>query len=186
MGKHTKRKIFSIAVIVICLSIAGTGTYAYFTESTVTQNVITTGKIDIAINNVTTEHLSVMPGTSVARPIIVTNEIASNDVWVRVKIDKAITKADHTIGDAGLMTLQYQNNGTYNSTHWFYKDGYYYYDLKLKQGESTVPLYDAIVFSPDMGNEYQSSKATVTIYAQGTQAAHNGTAVLEAVGWTNI
>ena len=49
MKKHTKRKLFSLAVIAMCLSIVGTGTLAYFTDSTTAHNVITTGNIDIEL-----------------------------------------------------------------------------------------------------------------------------------------
>ena len=42
-----KKRLFSLAVIVICLSIAGAGTLAYFSDQTVAHNVITSGNIKI-------------------------------------------------------------------------------------------------------------------------------------------
>ena len=93
--KHTKSKIITIAILLLLLSIAGTGTLAYFNDSITVHNEITTGNINIAINQVSTENLTVMPAMSVARPIVVTNDAASGEAWVRVKIEKQIVY-DHS------------------------------------------------------------------------------------------
>lgn len=182
--KHTKSKLVTIAILLILLSIAGTGTLAYFNDSITVHNEITTGKIDITIDSVTTSSLAVMPSMSVEHPIVVTNENTSSDAWVRVKITKKIVKADNNNGDDALIIMQYNNQNSCN-TNWTYQDGYYYYKTPLAANNTTVPLFDEIVFSPTMGNEYQNSKATVTIHAQAVQTANNGSTVLEAKGWPN-
>lgn len=180
--KHTKSKLVTIAILLILLSIAGTGTLAYFNDSITVHNEITTGNINIAINQVSTESLAVMPGMAVDRPIVVTNDAASGEAWVRVQIKKQIVKADNSIGDDTLIVMQYNNQNSCN-TNWTYQDGYYYYNEALETGNTTVPLFDEIVFSTSMGNDYQNSTATVTIHAQAVQTAHNGSTVLEAAGW---
>ena len=81
--KHTKSKLVTIAILLLLLSIAGTGTLAYFTDSTTAHNEITTGNINIAINQVSTKNLAVMPGMAVARPIVVTNDTADLSSYVR-------------------------------------------------------------------------------------------------------
>ena len=64
-----KKRLFSLAVIVICLSIAGAGTLAYFSDRTVAHNVITSGNIKIDLletkaDGSTFENvIGVMPGT---------------------------------------------------------------------------------------------------------------------------
>ena len=55
----------------------------------------------------------------------------------------------------------------------------------LEKSETTAPLFDEIVFSPTMGNDYQNSTAAVTIYVQAVQTANNGNTVWEAAGWPN-
>jgi predicted ribosomally synthesized peptide with SipW-like signal peptide len=182
--KHTKSKLVTIAILLLLLSIAGTGTLAYFTDSTTAHNEITTGNINIAINQVSTKNLAVMPGMAVARPIVVTNDTASGEAWVRVQIKKQIVKADNSIGDDALIVMQYNNQNKCND-HWKYKDGYYYYNEALEKSETTAPLFDEIVFSPTMGNDYQNSTAAVTIYVQAVQTANNGKTVWEAAGWPN-
>lgn len=182
--KHTKSKLVTIAILLILLSIAGTGTLAYFNDSITVHNEITTGNINIAINQVSTENLTVMPAMSVARPILVTNDTASGTAWVRVQIEKQIVKADNSIGDDALIIMQYNNQNKCN-TNWTYQDGYYYYKTPLAANNTTAPLFDEIVFSPSMGNEYQNSTATVTIHVQAVQTANNGSTVWEAAGWPN-
>ena len=182
--KHTKSKLVTIAILLLLLSIAGTGTLAYFNDSITVHNEITTGNINIAINQVSTENLTVMPAMSVARPIVVTNDTASGTAWVRVQITKKIVKADHSIGDDALIVMQYNNLNNCND-HWAYQDGYYYYKTQLETGNTTAPLFDEIVFSPTMGNDYQNSTATVTIHVQAVQTANNGNTVWEAAGWPN-
>ena len=182
--KHTKSKIITIAILLLLLSIAGTGTLAYFNDSITVHNEITTGNINIAINQVSTESLAVMPGMAVARPIVVTNDTASGEAWVRVKIEKQIVKADNSIGDDALMIMQYNNQNSCND-NWTYQNGYYYYNKPLAANDAAAPLFDEIVFSPTMGNEYQNSTATVTINVQAVQTANNGNTVWEAAGWPN-
>ena len=182
--KHTKSKLVTIAILLILLSIAGTGTLAYFNDSITVHNEITTGNINIAINQVSTESLAVMPGMAVDRPIVVTNDATSGNAWVRVKIEKQIVKADNSIGDDALIIMQYNNQNSCN-TNWTYQDGYYYYKTPLAANNTTVPLFDEIVFSPTMGNDYQNSTAAVTIYVQAVQTANNGKTVWEAAGWPN-
>ena len=49
--------------------------------------------------------------------------------------------------------------------------------------EITVPLFTKVIFSADMDNLYQHSKAVINVNAQATQVIHNGETVFEASGW---
>ena len=42
-----KKKIFAVMMVLICLAIAATGTLAYFTSEETAHNIITTGAVDI-------------------------------------------------------------------------------------------------------------------------------------------
>ena len=68
---------------------------------------------------------------------------------------------------------------------WTEKDGYYYYSKPLKPGEVTAPIFTAVTFKPDMGNEYQNATATVDVSAQAVQTANNGDTVMATKGWPN-
>ena len=182
--KHTKSKLVTIAILLLLLSIAGTGTLAYFNDSITVHNEITTGNIDIALNQVNTSNLTVMPAMTVDRQIVVTNDATSGNAWVRVKIEKQIVKADNSIGDDTLIVMQYNNQNNCND-NWTYQNGYYYYNKPLAANDAAAPLFDAIAFSASMGNEYQNSTATVTIHVQAVQTANNGTSALNAAGWPN-
>lgn len=188
-----KKRLFSLAVIVICLSIAGAGTLAYFSDRTVAHNVITSGNIKIDLLewqegpdgwvSYPKEEISVMPGTSVSKIVQVEN-VGNNEAWIRVKVDKTITKADGETGDAELLQIRYKEEDAYNRQDWELKDdGYYYYKEKLLPAQKTGVLFDTVIFDPDMDNDYQNSTAQVSVYAQATQVANNGERAQDAQGW---
>lgn len=181
MKKHTKRKLFSIAIILICLSIIGTGTLAYFSDSITVNNTIEMGNIDIALQGGGTNasYEDMMPGDSINESIIVEN-IGTGTAWVRVKVVPSITLSDGTVG-VNCLDIPY-NIGT-DSNRWT-KDGeYYYYNQALAPGFSTTPLFQTVTFPTSMGNEYQNSTAQVNVFIQAVQKANNGRTALEAAGW---
>ena len=53
----------------------------------------------------------------------------------------------------------------------------------LKPGEVTAPIFTAVTFNANMGNEYQNATATVDVFAQAVQTANNGATVMDAQGW---
>lgn len=177
-----KKQIFSVAMVVLCLSICSAGTLAYFTDQTQAHNVITSGNIQIALietqaNGDTFENVvGVMPGAQVSKIVQVKN-VGNNPAWVRVALEKEITKADNTAGDASLLHI------AFDDTNWTARDGYYYYNKALARNEITEPLFETVAFDALMGNEYQNSTAQVYVFAQATQTANNGETVLEANGW---
>lgn len=187
MKKHTKRKLFSLAVIAICLSIVGTGTLAYFTDSTTAHNVITTGNIDIELietkadGSIFTDVIGVMPGTEVSKIVQVKN-IGDNAAWVRVNVDKEINLRNGEAGDAdAYLSINYNTGDAVDE--WTKAGDYYYYNQALAPREKTSPLFEEVLFSANMGNEYQNSTAQVYVYAQATQVDNNGTGALDATGW---
>lgn len=187
-----KRKLFSLAVITICLSIVGTGTYAYFTDNTIAHNVISMGEIDIALLEWADENKTepfptekpitgVMPGTEVSKIVEVKN-VGDNAAWVRVNVDKEIKLRSGEAGDADAYLSINYNTGD-GKTQWTKAGEYYYYNQALAPSEKTSPLFREVLFSANMGNEYQNSTAQVYVYAQATQVDNNGTGALDAAGW---
>ena len=181
-----KRKLLILSVLAICLAILAAGTFAYFTSEDTAHNVITTGGVKIAVQEWADDEKTtpfedltgVMPNTTVTKIAEIKNTGAS-DAWVRVRVEKNIKLQGEGTPDTGLVEL------TLNTTDWTEKDGYYYYKEALKPGEVTAPIFTAVTFKPEMGNEYQNATATVDVAAQAVQTANNGDAVMDAKGWPN-
>ena len=70
-----------------------------------------------------------------------------------------------------------------NTEKWTEADGYYYYNEVLKPGETTAPLFTTVTFDGTMDNLYQNCTTTISVAAQATQSANNGTSALTATGW---
>ena len=184
-----KKKILLAAAVVICLTIAVSGTLAYFTFEDTAHNVITSGGVSIEVVEKTKSTdgaeledfpkegiTGVMPGTEVSKIVSVRNT-GNSEAWVRVKVDATIKSAE---GEGKLPSdvMTYTVSGD-----WTEKDGYYYYNNKVPAGESTSILFDTVKFDPEMGNKYQNCKANIKISAQAVQTANNGTTVMDAQGW---
>ena len=181
-----KKKLLILSLAAICLAITAIGTLAYFTSEGTAHNVITTGGVEIAVQEWADENKQtpfedlkgIMPGMTVTKIAEIKNTGAS-DAWVRVKVEKNIKLQGKGTPDTGLVEL------TLNTTDWTEKDGYYYYKEALKPGEVTAPIFTAVTFKPDMGNEYQNATATVDVAAHAVQTANNGDTVMDAKGWPN-
>lgn len=184
-----KKKCLTCAFIAICLSIAAYGTTAYFSYEDTATNVITAGDVKIELQEWAIpdgggepipfeDVIDVQPGMEVSKIVQIKN-IGGQDAWVRIALDKAITFADDVEGKVDLSLISYDLNTKY----WTEQDGYYYYNTILRADEITEPLFTKVIFSADMDNLYQHSKAVINVNAQATQVIHNGDTVFEASGW---
>ena len=182
-----KKKVCVIALLVICLAIAAYGTSAYFTHEQTATNVITSGSIQIELQEWSDtgnglipfeDTDSVMPGMEVSKIVQVKN-IGGQSAWIRVSADKIIQLSDGVEGEVDLSLISYN----LNTEFWTEKDGFYYYNTILQPNEVTEPLFTKVIFSATMSNMYQNSKAVIDVTAQATQVANNGTSALDAAGW---
>ena len=180
-----KRKILILSVLAILLAILAANTLAYFTADTTAHNVITTGNVDIALNEWANEErterfekqIDVLPGTEVTKIVEVEN-IGAGTAWVRVQVVLDVyAEGGKEQLPPDPVTLDF------NETDWKYFDGYYYYNYPLDPGETTEPLFTSVAFDDQMGNEYQNSTAHVDVNAYAVQSANNGEDVLSANGW---
>lgn len=184
-----KRKLTMVAVLAICLSLLTYGTVAFFTAEDQAHNVITTGSIDIQLDEWADADKTVpfpedgvsnvMPGAEVTKIVEVTNK-GENAAWIRVNVDKAIELAEGVEGkvDLDLVGLDV------NEEHWTLgEDGFYYYKEALEPGKTTEPLFTAVSFDKDMDNLYQNATVQVDVKAYATQVANNGSSALDATGW---
>ena len=182
-----KKKLLMLSVVAVCVAILAAGSLAYFTSQDTAHNVITTGGVEIRLNEWAnadrTEPFKdlegMMPGVSVTKIAEVENT-GTADAWVRVLVEKKIAAKEQTeVAPAdNLVTLDL------NEKFWTKGgDGYLYYKNTLKPGETTEPIFTTVTFDAAMGNEYQGATATVDVLAQAVQTAHNGTTVMDAQGW---
>ena len=180
-----KRKVLILSVLAILLAILAANTLAYFTADTAAHNVITTGNVDIALNEWVNEERTekfedktgVMPGAEVTKIVEVEN-IGAGTAWVRVQVVLDVyAEGGKEQLPPDPVTLDF------NETDWKYFDGYYYYNYPLDPGETTEPLFTSVAFDDQMGNEYQNSTAHVDVNAYAVQSANNGEDVLSANGW---
>lgn len=185
-----RKKLLLVALLVILSSIITTGTWAYFTASKTTVNVITMGNIDIDIvetmvddeGNVTdfADQSGVMAGATVSK-IVTLENTGFNDAWVRIWVTQTMTDPDGNALDAGVMSF------TLGEDWLAHEDGYYYYTLALEAGATTTPLWEEILFDPFMGNEYQGATGTIEVTAHGVQVANNPIPengdVTDILGW---
>ena len=186
-----RKKLLGASLLVILLSVAAYGTWAYFTTEARITNVITTGTIDITLNETTTGGVAfpkkgisgVMPGQSVDKLVTVENE-GDSPAWIRVGVFSQIEAADGSelplsLGDAGDV-LSFD----INTEHWTDgEDGYFYYLSPVQAGETTEQLFSKVTFNAAMTNDYQNCTAYVDVAAQAVQIKHNGSSALEAEGW---
>lgn len=182
-----KKKLCVIALLVICLAIAAYGTTAFFTREEIVHNVITTGNVDIELQEwadtgsglVPFEDVDgVLPGTEVSKIVQVKNT-GGQAAWVRVRVDKTIHLAEGVEGEVDLSLLSCD----LDTENWAEVDGYYYYTAILRPNQTTPPLFTKVKFSESMSNLYQNSTAVIDVTAQATQVANNGSGPLNAAGW---
>lgn len=178
------KRLVSVAVLIVALTMLCYSTIAYFTEEDIATNVITSGNIDIELQETTsdgsefTDVVNVVPGQEISKIVKVVNQ-GANDAYVRISLEQFIELANGTmvteVGNLIFLDI--------NTTDWTEKDGFYYYNKPLLPGQTTEALFEVVTFNPGMGNEYQKSEATIKVYAQATQVRNNGTDVFSAAGW---
>ena len=181
-----KKKVFAIAVIVICLSILASTTLAYYSTKGTARNVITSDGITIRIEELDANgdpykdpEIPLVPTSEVDKCVRIEN--LDRDSFVRAKIDVVILKnGQPTDLDTDVVKILGKNDKwkTRNPG-----DGWFYYEDILTAGTKTEYLMDTVSFDDKMGNDYQGCTVKVIVTAQAVQADNNKTTVLEALGW---
>ena len=177
-----KKKILTLSLLFIFVSLFAGGTLAYFTATETARNSITAGNISIDLIEKDAEGkpfedvLGVLPGDEVVKEVTVKNT-GSNPCWVRAGVDRKINLTGEGTADLSLLEIDF------NTNEWGEADGFFYYSKLLQPGETTVPLFTKVRFRDDMSNIYMGCTAEVKVDAQAVQAANNGSTVLEANGW---
>lgn len=186
-----KKRILIFALIAICVAIASGGTSAYFSTEGTARNVITSGKVDVTlieqqkINGVLQpfpdDVIAANPGKSVSKIVSVRSE--DEAAWVRVGYDVCFYDGQGkqmNLSDSDISSLVSVDT---DEEHWVFRDGWWYYKAPLHKDEITPSLFENVIFSGGMNNEFQGSTARISISVQAVQVANNGKQFWEAIGW---
>lgn len=189
-----KKKVLILAILAICAAIIASGTLAYFTDEIQVHNVITSGSVEIQIeewqgevgNPYPDEPISVMPGVTVSKIATIKNLEA--EAYIRAKFEVVFIRPDKSIMELSPETLDNIIFITVNGEDWLRKAGdseWWYYASAVAAGTSTEPFITEVIFDgPNMTNEYQNCTVKVIVSAQAVQTANNDDSAIEADGWS--
>ena len=180
-----KKKLVAAALTLLLVCGAAGGTTAFYTTTGEATNVITTGGIDVVLQEWADEDgapfedvINVIPTQKVTK-IVTARNAGANAAWVRLRVEKDLQLAEGVEGEVDLDLVQLD----IDNAAWTEKDGWYYYAAPLQPGETSAPLFTAVTFAAEMGNLYQKSIVTIHGEMQAVQVAHNGASALWAAGW---
>lgn len=182
-----KGKLLLLVCALIVLGSLVAGTAAYYTKDATATNVVTTGKIDLEIIEMTDSDTAfpesgivVLPGATVSKIVTVKNT-SGHPAHVRVQLSKFVSIKELTADfmDNGILTTDF------NSEDWTVgDDGFIYYNDVLEPGKETSPVISEVYISgPKTDNKYRGADFTLKIDVYGVQSENNGTTWAEAAGW---
>ena len=191
-----KKKVTLLAVAAICLSILSGLTLAYFTAEDTAHNVITTGQVDIKIEEWQETDNGLVPYPKDKPQDAIPSDVISKvakiknldaDAWIRAKAKITVKDSEGKLMELPEEKLQSIIVLIGSDSKWVRKTGdseWLYYNASVPAGQSTEPLFKSLRFDgPGMTNEFQDCTVEVTVDAQAVQTANNGSSVVEAAGW---
>ena len=203
-----KKKLLSLALMTIFISLMALGSAAFFTKDAYTTNIITTGTVSLLLD----EHLAkdqwtavtkqvgeqevivayafndpVMPGVKVEKKPTIKNN-GSQPFFLRAKVEKTVVapateESGEKIMSADVVELLDVPAGWQVS-----EDGWWYYTKAevsdiVHPGEE-ITLFDGVMLDPKTGNDYQNCTVTISVRAQAVQSKNQtdgqGKAILDA------
>lgn len=178
--KNKRMKLLVIAMAAALIAILSFGTLAYYSVIGVATNTVTTGGIELAIHETTTdgkpfptEGITVIPGDVVDKVVTVEN-VCGHPFYLRVKL----VSQGQLSQDALQVNL--------NTVHWTQgQDGYIYYNEILQPGQTTEPVFTQVeVVGQAVGVEHIGATMALTVEADALQSENNPAAApWEADGW---
>ena len=180
------------------LAIFTAQTFAFFTDSQSADSAqIIPGALDISLIEVNSggsfrhsaEPIKMMPAGVYSYGGVGAKNTGTLPVYIRIKIQKNIIQSEHEISP-GWESLIDCNFGASNESLpeeqrnlWVYHEGYYYYKVALAPGEQTTALFDKVLFSPGMGNEFENSSIEFHVICESVQSGNNAPDPFTAWGW---
>jgi len=186
-----KKNLVLTALLALLVGLAAYGTVAYFAGEAHVTNVVTTGTVDVELIETWNpeDGQNVMPDQTVSKKVEVKNT-GSADAWVRVSVATSAKDASGASLDTRLISLVGTDvTDQAGKQVWIPGEGgYYYYYQPLPAGNMTaLPLFTAVKFDGQMGNEFQGATILVDVAAQAVQSKNNpipeGKTVTDIPGW---
>ena len=192
-----KKKMLSLALMTIFISLMALGSAAYFTVEGRATNIITTGTVDMKLEEMqlvgkeevpypTKTITGVMPSQKVSKIPYIVGVEGTQPFYTRVKVDVTVL-VEEKVDEAGLKYILIN----YDTENWEQgADGWWYYKGEV-EAKDRVALFTEVTFAPEMPNEYQNCTVTIDVSAQATQVKNNPVPVDEngesdftaIVGW---
>lgn len=200
-----KKKLLSLALLTVFVSLMALGTAAYFSAEGRATNVITTGEVKLSLTENFGEDAdswtevekdgvtvgwnftkTVVPGVKIDKQPVVKNE-GEQPFWLRARVNVTVIGADRESLSADAVELLTQGEdaavAAFPAEQWKTRDddGWYYFNDKVEAAEE-VTLFDYVRLKPETGNDYQNAAVTVTVEVEAVQYKNNehGGEVLEA------
>ena len=190
--------VVSLIFLIAIIAIFAAQTYAYFTyASNNNSNKIISGSVDISLIEVndngnfnwSAEPIRIMPASVYAYGGVGVRNTGTLPVYVRIKVEKTIIQSEDEISpgweDLIRCNFMADNESLPEEQRdlWIYHEGYYYYKIPLESGEETTSLFDKVLFSPEMGNEFRNSVIQFKLVCQSIQSGGNSNDPTTAWGW---
>ena len=174
-----KKKMLSLALMTIFISLMALGSAAYFTVEGRATNIITTGTVDMELEEmqlVGEEEVpypedtitGILPSQKVSKIPYIVGVEGTQPFYTRVKVDITVL-VEEKVDEAGLKYIR----PNYDKTNWEQgADGWWYYKGEVKE-KDRVALFTEVAFAPEMPNDYQNCTVKVAVSAQATQVKNN-------------
>ena len=176
-----KKKLLSLALMTIFISLMALGSAAYFTTEGRATNIITTGAVEMMLVEVQlvdgkevpypeTTITGVLPGRKISKIPYIIGAEDTQPFYTRVKVDLTTTLANGSVVEVNeYITLNYDKNNWIQG-----EDGWWYYMGQVKAGEKNrVALFTEVAFDPKMPDTYQSCTVEIDVAAQAVQVKNN-------------
>ena len=180
---RAKCRLLLVALAAILVTALTQPSLAYYTTVGKATNVVTSGDIQLQINEKTAdgsdfpkEGVYVIPGDIVSKQVSVGN-ICSHPFYLRVKLVSGSDSSDLLPEDCLKLDIDTQN--------WTFDGGYYYFNRVLQPGETTAPLFTQVeIVGSKVGKENIGSTLSITVNAYAVQSENNPAEYpWDAAGW---
>ena len=182
--RKVKMRMLLIALAAILLTFFTQQTLAYYSATGKATNVVTSGDLQLAIHEKTSdgsdfpeEGVYVIPGDVVGKRVTIEN-ISGHPFYLRVKLVRSSDNQEIVPGEAFQLDL--------NTTDWYLaEDGYLYYNTVVQPGETTNPVFTQVEVVGSLLDQYDvGTTLSLTVSAQAVQSEHNpADHPWEAAGW---
>lgn len=203
-----KKRLLSLALMTIFVSLMALGSAAYFTAEGRATNVIVTGEVDLTLteesktgevikdtegNFIGLRFEKVMPGQTLDKHPMVENT-GSQPFWLRVKVtcslknqlqeELPLTIKLEEQQEIHMLTLNGLDTEGETACWKTNGDGWYYYFEPVTEGKK-VDVFTSVTIAPQMDNRYQDADGQIDILAQAVQYKNNEHQedVLSVLGW---